>query len=184
MATDMDEAINATLGVEGRWSDHPSDPGGKTMFGITEGTLRRANKLGVTTHKDIQTLPVITARKIYEVMYWRPIKGDELPKGLNALVFDIQVNSGQGGRRLQNALNALFKARLAADNAIGAKTLSAVLRAVNEDPENIYRIMTEISSQRSFHWQRLSTWNVFRRGWTRRGQRILIHATRMATGNI
>lgn len=182
----MDHAITATLGVEGKWSDHPADPGGKTLYGVTEGTYRTAVRRDVipANPKGVAGITVAQARKIYEVMYWKPIRGDEIPAGLNALVFDIQVNSGQGGRRLQNALNALSLATLRTDNAIGDKTLIALNQAVVDDPRRLWAIMAEVASQRAWHWQSLATWPTFRRGWTRRGQRILIHATRMACGDL
>lgn len=181
---DIDHAINATLGVEGKWSDHPSDPGGKTMYGVTEATLARAHRLGVVGHEDIRSLSVSDARRIYKALYWQPIRGDELPRGLNALVFDIQVNSGQGGRRLQAALNTLGRSGLVTDNAIGPRTLAAVHQYLARDPECLFRLMAEVSARRLLHWTSLRIWRTFRVGWSRRGARILIHATRMADGTL
>lgn len=38
--TPFEEALKHTLGIEGEYSDHPSDSGGKTRYGITEAKAR------------------------------------------------------------------------------------------------------------------------------------------------
>ena len=38
----FDTALKHVLQIEGDFSDHPDDPGGKTRFGITEDVARRA----------------------------------------------------------------------------------------------------------------------------------------------
>ena len=182
--TDMDQAIGLTLGVEGEWSDHPSDPGGKTMFGITEATLRRAKRQGVVERSSIRQLTVEDAKAIYRELYWMPVRADDLPRGLNALVFDVQVNSGQGGRRLQHALNAVARSGIAIDNVVGDQTVGAALSFVRRDGENIYRLLAEVSARRFLHWAGLAIWPTFRVGWARRGARVLVHATRMADGSL
>ena len=120
------------------------------------------------------------ARKIYEQVYWRAVRADDLPRGLNALVFDIQVNSGQRGRRPQRALNTLANARLAIDNAVGPATLAALNDYLLRHTENLYRLMAEVSARRFIHWTELINWQSFKLGWSRRGQTVLIHAVRMA----
>lgn len=106
MDTHFLKAMSDVFGHEGGYSDHTSDRGGKTMFGITE-KVARAN--GYTGPMD--QLSVEEARRIYKAQYWDINRLDEIA-GLSYLVafemFDTGVNMGvvQAGRFLQRALNA------------------------------------------------------------------------------
>ncbi len=182
--SDRDKSISATRGVEGLWSNHRADPGGKTMYGITRRTYLRAIKLGIVipNPQGVRGLSAKEADEIYRVMYWDVIHGDDLPTGLNALVFDIEVNSGQGGRRLQRALSVVYRGLgrpLTVDNQIGNATLSRVGMTLRKDPMNLYKIMEEVSTRRLLHWTGLRIWKTFKLGWARRGARILIHSVLM-----
>lgn len=179
--TDLDEALAITLDVEGGWSDHPADPGGKTMYGITWRTYRRAVRLGhiAPNPQGVRGITVAQARKIYEVMYWDAVVADKLPRGLNALVFDIEVNSGRGAKTLQRALRGVHAARIAVDGQIGPQTL-AVVEAVWGSPARAGRLMDEVNTRRHLWWARLPIFATFGLGWFRRGSRVYRHACRMA----
>lgn len=182
--SDLNQAIALTLNLEGGWVDHPQDPGGKTMYGITEKIYRRAVRIGVIKdYGGVRYIRPEHARKIYEQMYWRVIAGDDLPRGLNALVFDIEVNSGRGGITLQNALNSVHASKIAVDGAIGPKTL-AVVKYVCGDPRGLYGLLAEVGARRDWWWDRLSLNRTFGFGWNRRGSRVLVHAVRMACGDV
>ncbi len=186
MRMNREKATRMTLGVEGRWSDHPVDPGGKTMFGVTLETFREAKRRNIILSRGfrLQDLTPRLATKIYVKMYWNAVCGDQLPSGLDALVFDVQVNSGQGGRRLQKTMNRLFRSQLKVDNDIARQTIAVVNTALDKDPENVYKIMIGVASRRLLHWTSLRIWKTFKRGWARRGARVLVHATRIADGAV
>lgn len=142
--TAFENALQHTLGVEGGWSDHRLDPGGRTRFGITE---RIAEKYGY----DVETLTVNQARDVYRRAFWRPLRLDDVAaigngrfEPLAAEMFDSGVNTGvtrtRGGWRvvhwLQLWLNRLNKGYhlhddpdwpvLAVDGLIGPATLGAL----------------------------------------------------------
>jgi len=92
----FEKAFNHTVGVEGGYSDHPSDRGGKTMFGITEAVARSYGYSG-----DMRSMPLSTAKDIYSKKYWDKLNLDEVSKmsePLAAKLFDIGVNMGQASR--------------------------------------------------------------------------------------
>ena len=131
----FNEIVSETLGIEGDWSDHPSDSGGKTMFGITEGVAREYGYTG-----PMKDLPVHLAKQIYRERYWNVMRLDEVLSIAPAIVgelFDTGVNQGTGraGEYLQLALNALNRQQkdyddIKVDGDIGPGTLHAL---------NIYR---------------------------------------------
>ena len=150
---DFDQAFDILLRHEGGFSDHPSDPGGKTRFGITEAVAREVGYRG-----DMRDLPVGLAKRIYKERYWDAVRADALPEAVRYAVFDAAVNSGprQAILWLQRAVG------VKADGIIGPKTLAAVRTA---DPEQVLRRM--LSARLRFMTD-LPTWPSFGRGWARR----------------
>jgi len=145
----INQAIKQLLGNEGGYSDNPADPGGKTMYGVTERVARAFGYKG-----DMRDLPLSTATDIYRTNYWAPIKADQLPENLRFHVFDAAVNSGatQAIKWLQRA------AGVTEDGVIGPRTLSAASMATPAKYSAIrLRFMTG-----------LSTWSTFGKGWARR----------------
>jgi len=82
-----------------------------------------------------------------------------------------------------NALNAIFNANLAVDGAIGPAT-RAVVRQAQAKPDGLFKLMAEVDARRDWWWDRLKINRTFGLGWNRRGSRVLIHAVRMACGDI
>lgn len=95
MRENFDEALKLTLRYEGGFANDPHDPGGATNFGITIATL--SHELGRrATVTDVRNMSVETAASIYRKKYWGVVGADALPSGVDALAFDIAVNSGPG----------------------------------------------------------------------------------------
>lgn len=145
----LDQSLKHLLGNEGGYSDNPADPGGKTMYGITERVARAHGYAG-----EMRDLPLPAATAIYRVDYWAPIKADQLPDALRFHVFDAAVNSGpaQAVKWLQQA------AGVTVDGVIGPKTLAA---AANVTPGKYSGIRLRFMTG-------LITWSTFGKGWARR----------------
>lgn len=130
----MDEIaaqIDALIGREGAYSDHPSDLGGATRWGITEQVARAYGYAG-----DMRALPREFAAGLYRKRYWLAPQFDQVgaryPK-LAIELFDAGVNQGikYAAEWLQRALNVLngrgqIYADIAVDGAIGRITLLAL----------------------------------------------------------
>lgn len=149
----FDQAFHKLLGHEGAYSNHPNDPGGETMWGVTIAVARQNGYAGA-----MKDMPVDVAKRIYKAQYWDAVRADEMPAGLRYPLFDAAVNSGVGQaiRWLQRAL------QLADDGRIGPITLAA---AKQSNTEVIQRRML---SQRLRFMTNLSNWSSFSRGWARR----------------
>jgi lysozyme family protein len=165
--TDFARALPHVLKHEGLWSDHPKDPGGATMKGITLATFRTYRP--GATKEELRNISDAMVAKIYREGYWNAVKADDLPSGVNYCVFDFGVNSGprRAIMALQRALN------VADDGAIGPITLAAARKA---DPE---QLVSRICSDRLAFMRRLSTWPTFGKGWQRRVEGVEREAIRM-----
>ena len=150
---DFDTAFHHLLGHEGGYSNHESDPGGETMWGVTKVVARAHGYEGL-----MKDLPVSLAKAIYRKSYWDAVQAESLPPLIRYAVFDAGVNSGPGTaiKWLQEAVGAT------PDGALGPKTLAAI----NElNPEGILRRML---AKRLSAMTSMSGWPSFSRGWARR----------------
>lgn len=151
MITDFNGCFDRLIENEGGYSDHPSDTGGKTMYGITETVARQWGYQGA-----MKDLPLETAKQIAKAYYWTPNRCDQLPPAIAFHVFDAAYNGGAAVRWLQQA------AGVTADGVIGAKTIAAVRDA------NPAALVMAFNSLRLAYLANLKTWPEFSRGWTRR----------------
>lgn len=157
-AASYDQALTRLLRDEGGYTDHPSDPGGPTNFGITLADARRYWK-GNATASDVRAMPLSVARKIYRERYWNTLRCDELPAGVDYTVFDYGVNSGTGrsGKVLRRVLNLPDRTSVVTDDVIAA----AAKRAPGD-------LVIAICAERLAFLKALKTFPVFGRGWTAR----------------
>lgn len=93
--------------IEGEFSDHPSDRGGRTMYGITERVARANGYTG-----PMEQMPRTFAASVYKKEYWDRLSLDRISATSPAVaseLFDTGVNQGTGAAAsyLQRALNAL-----------------------------------------------------------------------------
>lgn len=133
MTKTVDQIIDELIGREGGYSDHPSDRGGPTRWGITQQVARAFGYMG-----NMNVLPRSTAVEIYRKRYWDQPGFGAVSAVLPAVaieLFDIGVNMGQAVacKFLQRSLNLLNRGGagwpdIAVDGQIGAMTIDALRR--------------------------------------------------------
>jgi lysozyme family protein len=174
MRDTLAKVMPALRAHEGGWANHPKDPGGATMFGVTQAVY---DDWRVDHGKLKQTVRDITedeVRSIFKVRFWDRIKGDDLPTGIDYATFDAAVNSGpaRGAKWLQKAVGADV------DGKVGALTVRAAWRP---DPVVVIRA---ICANRLGFVQSLKTFRVFGKGWTRRVAEVEALAIKLARETI
>ena len=159
MKENFDFCLQTILKHEGGFVDHPKDPGGATNKGITKKTYENylRKKVSVDELKEISDDHI---NGIYSKMYWVPIKGNDLPHGIDLCVFDWAVNSGP--RRACKELQSIIGTT--ADGVIGPITLSLV---GNYTPTTL---VEELASARETFYRSLSNFDTFGKGWLRRNE--------------
>lgn len=145
----FEQAFDKLIAHEGGYVQDPRDPGGETKFGISKRSYPNV---------DIANLTLGQAKDIYKKDFWDRAQCDILPPSVAFQLFDTAVNSGIGQaiRFLQRAVG------VADDGVVGALTLNAVRRL---DAETV---VARFNGHRLEFMTRLSTWDVFGRGWARR----------------
>lgn len=150
---DFDRAFDRLIGHEGGYSNHPTDPGGETMWGVTRRVAIQEGYQG-----EMRIMPRDFAKKVYRKRYWDAIRAEELPAGLRYSVFDAAVNSGvkQAVQWLQRALD------IGDDGIVGPLTISTA--------QTVHPLETAVkmNAERLDFMTSLPTWGAFGRGWARR----------------
>lgn len=163
------ECLPHILKYEGGWSDHPADPGGATMKGVTLAVY--SEWLGrPATKAELKAIPDAHLHAIYENNYFRAAHCHELPAGVDLMIFDLAVNSGPGRARryLQRA------AGVNEDGAIGPATLAAV------KAKSAVVLINAISHHREVFYRGLPTFATFGKGWMRRLAEVTAKSLEMA----
>ena len=157
MKDNFERALAAVLHHEGGFVNHPSDPGGMTNLGCTKKVWEEWVGHEVD-EKAMRSLTPADVAPLYKAKYWDKIKGDELPDGVDYVVFDCAINSGPGRaiKFLQGCVGADM------DGALGPKTLAAVRSA------DAKALVEDYAKRRLSFLQDLPTWGTFGKGWGRR----------------
>jgi len=82
MRENFDQAFELTIGLEGKPTNDPRDPGGFTIWGLSS----RYNP-GVS-----KSTTLAQAKEIYFGSYWVPAGCDDAPYPMDLCLFDSQVN--------------------------------------------------------------------------------------------
>jgi lysozyme family protein len=157
MKENFAEALQKVLHHEGGFVNHPSDPGGMTNLGCTKAVWEEHCGHPVD-EKAMRALTPVDVAPLYRRKYWDKIKGDELPTGVDYVVFDCAINSGPG--RAAKMLQACVGVE--PDGGIGPKTLAAVN---SFDPK---QLVEDYTKRRLSFLMYLPTWGTFGKGWGRR----------------
>ena len=147
----FDDAFDALIGNEGGYSNNPADPGGETMWGVTQRIAQAYGYAG-----SMRDLPRDTAKAIAKKLYWDPLQLDALDARVAFQILDANYNGGHPVIWMQGAAGAKV------DGLIGPATIAAV-QAV--DP---LRFMLRWNALRLSYFTSLRSWLSFGKGWANR----------------
>jgi lysozyme family protein len=165
----FDKCFALVIADEGGFVDHPRDPGGMTNLGVTRRNWEVYLNRDVTEIEMRGLTPEIV-KPFYKALYWDKIKGDQLPAGVDYAAYDLAVNSGTGrAARYLQEIAGVF-----ADGVIGPKSIEAIKAC---DPD---QMIDALCDMRLAFLKRLTTFDTFGKGWTRRVAGVKAKATSMA----
>ena len=158
MLSQYETCVQLVLAHEGGYSNHPSDPGGPTNFGITIDDYRKYVKADASA-ADIKAMTLAEASRIYRIRYWNAQRCDDLSAGVDYAIFDYGVNSGihRSGRVLRRLLDLP-----AVSSLISEEVIAAAQQA------DACQLVARICDERLEFLRKLRTWRVFGKGWSRR----------------
>ena len=160
MISNWDKSFAELIKSEGGFVNNSKDPGGATNWGVTKAVWEAWVKHPVTVD-DMKKLTQEEVKPLYYEKYWKPVKGDELPIGVDFLVFSFGVNAGVGRavKTLQTSLGVV------ADGAIGQNTMKKIQEADSKT------LIENFSNAKISFYKSLSTFPTFGKGWLNRVER-------------
>jgi lysozyme family protein len=174
MQKNFKNSLKHVLVHEGGYVDHPQDPGGATNKGVTLAVFQRF--YGTSKGKDdLQAITDEQLEHIYKTGYWNKCRCDDLPNGVDYVVFDQAVNTGPG--RSAKWLQAVVGATV--DGVIGPLTIATTWRHV---PTQVINAMCDERLAFKKRIMNGDLWKTFGRGWQARVDGVREHGIRLATG--
>lgn len=154
-------ALAVILKHEGGYVNHPRDPGGITNLGVTLRTWKNwvGREVG---DAEMRRLTPKDVAPLYEKRYFNAVRAHLMPPGLGLAVFDFGVNAGP--RRAIRYLQIMVGS--ARDGKWGPNTEAALKRYL--DANGAKKAVRRYAQLRHTYYRRLSHFNTFGRGWTRR----------------
>ena len=168
MNSNWNNSFNLMLKSEGGYVNNPADPGGMTNLGVTKATWE--NWVGrESDENEMRSLTPEKVEPLYKKKFFDAVRGDELPVGLDYLLFDFAVNAGAGRaiKTLQSAVG------VTPDGGFGPMTMAAV-QAI--DPKEL---IERFSQAKEDFYRSLPTFATFGRGWLNRVADVKLKATSM-----
>lgn len=163
-ASNFRNSLSLVLAHEGGFVNHPKDPGGPTNKGVTQRVYDAYRDYMHLSRQSVKLILDSEISDIYNKQYWRTIKGDSLPCGLDYAVFDFGVNSGiaRAAKYLQRAVGFTDDN---VDGIIGMVTIAAIEKAMSANEE---LLIAQYCANRLAFLKSLPTFGTFGKGWTRR----------------
>ena len=170
---ELTQSLDWLLEEEGGFSNHPSDRGGATMYGVTQTTYNAFRKKKGKSQQPVKNITKEEAYTLYEEEYWRAASCHLLPWPISYLTFDAAVNSGVK-RAVQWTQAGIG---VTADSIVGPGTVAAAKKVLEEGDTG--RLLGIVDARTVFLARLVSSkpsQAAFLLGWWRRTQRILVRA--------
>ena len=165
METNFTSSLAHVLAHEAGFQDDPRDEGNKLPDG-----RRGCTNLGVTQadwetyvgHKvstaDMKALTPAKVAPLYKHKYWDVVHGDDLPSGVDYIVFDFAINAGAGRaiKVLQTVVGVL------PDGSVGPKTILAVGAMDSK------AVIQEYTIAKEAFYRSLRSFSIYGKGWLAR----------------
>lgn len=179
-------ALKHIAGIEGGYVNHPKDPGGHTMKGVTLATYKAYRKrkgLAKPTVADLKKITDAEVEEIFRTQYWNQVRGDELPAGIDYAAGDFAFNSGGGQavKELQRVCLALGDDPDGIDGKVGNATMASLVDVLTSRGEDA--VINAYQDRRLAFMKSLSNWSSFKNGWTRRVKEVRENALNIAHGD-
>lgn len=180
MKKNYPKAYKIMRGYEGGNVDDPNDNGGRTSRGVTQRVYNAYRAKAGKPAQDVYKATDAEVAEIFKRQYWDVSKCDELPGGIDLIVFNAAINSGpkRSYKMLQASLNRVANAQLRVEGSPGMITVMAANNAPDHDA-----VVLEFGRKYQAFYRSLKDWKHFGKGWTARNKNVTKIGNAWATGS-
>ena len=154
--TVFDKAFERLMKNEGGYVNHPRDPGGETMYGVTKRVAVAHGYSG-----NMRNLSKSFAKMVARKSYWDATCCNDFDPLIAPQLFDAAYNHGP-----RNAIKFLQRAAGLNGKQIDGIVGSQTIGAVNKLTPNA--VVLNFLAARLDFFTRIGTWDAFGKGWSRR----------------
>ena len=173
MIENFDKSFALVMKSEGGYVNNPKDPGGETNMGVIKAAWSTWLKRHIEDG-EMAKLQIEDVKPFYKALYWDKTYCNQLPKGLDYMMFDASVNMGVGQsiRLLQKSLGCV------ADGVIGSNTMKLINQSKVND------MIDKYSAQKEMFYRSLANFSVFGKGWLNRVAQVKQNAEDMVNDKL
>jgi lysozyme family protein len=175
MINNFEQALRQVLKSEGGFQTDINDLGNKlpdgragcTNLGVTQAAWEKYVGHPVTWN-DMRALTPETISPFYKRRYWDVVRGDDLPAGLDYIMFDFAINAGPGRavKLLQECVGE------AADGVLGPISMSTIKSMP------VVKLIESFTSAKQKYYKSLNN-PTYEHGWLSRAEIVENNALKM-----
>jgi hypothetical protein len=163
---DFGATMDLMLNLEGKKTDDPRDRGGRTNFGVTQGTYNRWRDSKNLPRQDVFKIAKDEAMQLYKKNFWGIIGGDKLPQKTAMALMSFALTDGpeDSVRLVQRLL------KIPATGYMGPATLARINKLVEKYGDEGFA--NKVLNRQIVRYQNDEQAHIYGRGWVNRANKV------------
>jgi hypothetical protein len=163
---DFGATMDLMLNLEGKKTDDPRDRGGRTNFGVTQGTYNRWRDSKNLPRQDVFKITKDEAMQLYKKNFWGIIGGDKLPQKTAMALMSFALTDGpeDSVRLVQRML------KIPATGYMGPATLDKINKLVKKYGDEGFA--NKVLNRQIIRYKNDEQAHIYGRGWVNRANKV------------
>ena len=163
---DFGATMDLMLNLEGKKTDDPRDRGGRTNFGVTQGTYNRWRDSKKLPRQDVFKITKDEAMQLYKKNFWGIIGGDKLPQKTAMALMSFALTDGpeDSVRLVQRML------KIPATGYMGPATLEKINKLVKKYGDEGFA--NKVLNRQIIRYKNDEQADIYGRGWVNRANKV------------
>lgn len=163
---DFGATMDLMLNLEGKKTDDPRDRGGRTNFGVTQGTYNRWRDSKNLPRQDVFKITKDEAMELYKKNFWGIIGGDKLPQKTAMALMSFALTDGpeDSVRLVQRML------KIPATGYMGPATLDKINKLVKKYGDEGFA--NKVLNRQIIRYKNDEQADIYGRGWVNRANKV------------
>ena len=163
---DFGATMDLMLNLEGKKTDDPRDRGGRTNFGVTQGTYNRWRNSKNLPRQDVFKITKDEAMQLYKKNFWGIIGGDKLPQKTAMALMSFALTDGpeDSVRLVQRML------KIPATGYMGPATLDKINKLVKKYGDEGFA--NKVLNRQIIRYKNDEQAHIYGRGWVNRANKV------------